>query len=189
MYNAPQIPSAKSAFTKVNTSTSFDKAVQKLKNDHAILTTKLNKLQASHGDTHVHDHMTRITTILEEALHKVMQHADPVGKQVWRQAMNDLRKHLSEYRTLLDNMKERVELRETQECIDQLDALFKHLYAGNKDMEEIRERLMCCVCQDVEVNVSIACGHLLCNVCSQSVDKCPMCRQPIAPEQIRPIFL
>lgn len=188
-----QIPSDRSAFDKVESAplaadVTFTKAVGKLRTDHALLTTRLQKLQPIYGDAALDEHIARVTGILEKSMHDVMQHADPVGKYVWRQAMADLRKHVNDYKHLLDNVKERKELKETKECIDQLDALFRHIYAG-QTKDDKSDRLLCCVCQEVEVNVSIACGHLLCAACSQSVDKCPMCRQKISAPDIRHVFL
>ena len=50
------------------------------------------------------------------------------------------------------------------------------------------DALDCCVCFDARVNVSMKCGHLLCDQCVQSVDRCPTCRQWVRPEDIRPVY-
>ena len=164
------------------------KAIDRLKHDHDKLSAKLLKLRPIFGDATVEEHVNAINSILEKAIHDVMQIVDASGQPVWRLAMVQLRERLAEYRQLLDNVKGRRELKEAQESCDQLSALLQHLLAGNRDVDEIKERITCCVCQEEQVNVSIACGHLLCATCTQSVDKCPICRHVIEPQAVRPVY-
>ena len=50
-----------------------------------------------------------------------------------------------------------------------------------KENEELRERRLCKVCMDDEVNiVFLKCGHLVCcSDCAPTIKKCPICRQVI----------
>ena len=49
-----------------------------------------------------------------------------------------------------------------------------------REVSELRDQRQCKVCQDGEINLAfLPCGHLVCcDICSQAVSRCPICRVP-----------
>ncbi|XP_030843456.1 baculoviral IAP repeat-containing protein 7-like isoform X2 [Strongylocentrotus purpuratus] len=45
--------------------------------------------------------------------------------------------------------------------------------------QKLEEEMLCPVCIDQKREFVFMCGHSLCEVCTSSIDDCPMCRQPI----------
>lgn len=42
------------------------------------------------------------------------------------------------------------------------------------------EERCCPVCMDRRKDLAFGCGHLVCHECSAALDRCPVCRQPVA---------
>lgn len=47
------------------------------------------------------------------------------------------------------------------------------------DTGDYKTRMTCPICLTNEKKIKLTCGHMLCKVCSDRVDKCPECRTPI----------
>jgi IS30 family transposase len=54
--------------------------------------------------------------------------------------------------------------------------------ASAKEVEVMPQSMYCCVCMEIQKNTAVRpCNHLcLCEGCDPKVDKCPICRGPIA---------
>lgn len=65
---------------------------------------------------------------------------------------------------------------------DLLNSL-KNLEAKVRDIENVNT---CTICLDRQRNVMFLCGHGTCDICSPSLDMCPICRDPI--EKKIPMF-
>lgn len=50
-------------------------------------------------------------------------------------------------------------------------------------LERLELRLQCPVCMDTDINTTIQCGHMFCNMCVAAEHACPQCRTPIITRQ------
>ena len=66
---------------------------------------------------------------------------------------------------------------------DDLLASLKNLEAKVKEIESVNT---CTICLDRQKNVMFLCGHGTCDICSPSLEMCPICRDPI--EKKIPMF-
>eukprot|EP00741_Cyanophora_paradoxa_P006599 tig00001027_g6384.t1 len=91
--------------------------------------------------------------------------------------------HLSD--RLPDVMRRTANLR-VQAAKRERDAASAELEAERRARAAVHESLMCAVCQERPVNVTLHCGHTWCRQCVESLPvqanarKCPECRQPFA---------
>lgn len=114
----------------------------------------------------------------------IMQAAEVESRTtIWKELEARMRESLAKYQQHLKNCRGRRDYLECQECLDRLKRVLKSARDSEDD-----SKLMCCICLDAQVNCSARCGHLLCATCAQSVENCPICRQKIQPEDIRPVF-
>lgn len=160
-------------------------AIMRLQRDKTQLTRRIRRQVPLYGDEHLAQNLQRIHAIIEKALHDIMTESETSAHPIWRDAFVLLKGFADRYQKHLETCPGRRELQETQECLAQLEQLVK--------IFEVKTTTttcpVCCVCQDATVNVSIACGHLLCSTCAQSVDKCPLCRTVVTARDIRHFYL
>jgi len=48
-----------------------------------------------------------------------------------------------------------------------------------EQLNKMREQMLCPICMDCNTNMAFMCGHGTCQVCSERVTDCPICRTPI----------
>uniref|UniRef100_A0A6C0BLH1 RING-type domain-containing protein n=1 Tax=viral metagenome TaxID=1070528 RepID=A0A6C0BLH1_9ZZZZ len=93
-------------------------------------------------------------------------------------------KALVDYKNYVYTCPGRKDFEDCEQCLQRLEKLLSLSIARNDE----DSKLTCCVCMDAQVNCVAACGHLLCSTCTQSVDKCPVCRKKIDAPDIRPLY-
>ncbi len=169
------------------------RALTHLQKEKHRLELKVQQLLSRYGDVAIAENIQEMERILEKAIHDVQQRQlDPSGAHLWRQAMSDLRGYLAQYKLLMQTGENAQSFRDAQDGVQQINVMLRRLKHPTAHQggarSDFAERVTCCVCQDELVNVSMKCGHLLCSTCSQSVDTCPLCRQIVKPQDIRPIF-
>ena len=91
----------------------------------------------------------------------------------------------AEHQTLQAQLASEVQLRG-----DQMAQLQQQRDQLNDELEELRERRMCCICKDSEVDAMfLACSHTVCCAgCAQhcvAQGRCPICRAAIGDEDVR----
>jgi len=122
---------------------------------------------------------------MEQCIGMILQAAEIESRTtVWKDLHAKMQDALKTYQQFLKNCRGRREFQECQECLDRLTKILKNARQSEED-----SRLTCCICLDAEVNCSANCGHLFCATCAQSIEQCPICRKPILPEHIRPVFI
>lgn len=167
--------------------TALQEALVRLKRDREQLAARVAKQRDMYGDEKLERHLKLLASMIDRFVAAVAAESETNGRRIWREAHESLRGYLDMYRRHLERCPGRREYCETQECLRQLTQVMEVLQQGGRSGEE--RDLTCCICRDAEVNVSIACGHLLCDTCAQSVDTCPLCRARVRPADIRPLFL
>ena len=155
------------------------KVLAQLKRDRQALNDRVQQLALLYNDNNLQENVTHIQHILEHAMHRVIQVAELGSRPLWKDTMDQLRESIHAYQNYLKTCSARLEMQEASECLKRIDSL---LQCGDGD-------LLCCICQETRVDVSIQCGHVMCAECTQRLDRCPLCRQPFEATDIRPLFL
>lgn len=168
----------------------LDGVLARLQGDQRELTNRVQELLPRYGDQLLKSHLERIQGILELALQQIHQITDESSRPLWRELMALCREYLAKYEVLLQSTKGRKELREAQTSLDEINVLLRCIRTPKpKDHNDSLETVVCCICLDNKVQVSLGCGHCLCCECSQSIDKCAICREKVKPQDIRPVYL
>ena len=81
---------------------------------------------------------------------------------------------------------EQAALRQTERARAELEARDAQLQAMRAEMarlqevaQEAVESQFCCICEERRKNITLGCGHQLCEQCAGHVDTCAECRCPI----------
>lgn len=160
-----------------------EKGIRQLKKDHQHLLDQIKKSPYQEGL--IDDHLDDIKSKLETTLQAIRTMAEQDSGEIWNTLERDMARTVDKYIVHLRDCKGRQEVMEWEQGLSRLEKLLDQVAASSSSE---KERLTCCVCMENQVDVSIKCGHLLCSVCAQSVDKCPVCRKPIQAEHLRSIY-
>jgi hypothetical protein len=154
-----------------------------LQTDKVNLNDKIKK--SYYRDEHLNHNVAQIQAILEQSMGLILQTAEVDSRTtIWKDLEMRMRESLKKYQEHLQTCRGRREFLECQECMERLNAVLK----SARQVPDEDSKLTCCICLDAQVNCSAKCGHLLCATCAQSVPQCPICRQAIQPEHIRPVY-
>jgi len=152
-----------------------------------------SQIQGSkYTEEHLKGNLKQIQHLLHQALNEVIQISETQGSDIWKDLQQKVSESLNQYKEHLHTCAGRKEYVESKKCLSQLEKLLFKIKSMSPQKGHALElsdtKLICCVCLDKEVQCSMSCGHLMCNVCTQSVDKCPVCRREILPQDVRPIY-
>jgi hypothetical protein len=176
---------------KVRRTLNFDSAHQRIHrrcDDVEVAFRQLvhdrNDLQAElseslFNDTNLTSHMDQIKAIFESSKQELVKVVTRESLEMWQRLYGHIAYTIQAYGQSLGNSQARREYLEMKACLDRVEKLL------GRNAESV---LTCCVCLERQVKCSAKCGHLLCATCTQSVDRCPICREPIQPEDVRTIY-
>lgn len=185
----------------------IQKEIEQLQKDQKQLEGQIQ--ESKYSDEHLAGNLKQIQELWNQVIEKVVQTSEAQGIAIWSQLNQEIAKSLELYKQHLKTCHGRKELLETKQCLAQLQKLLTKIasqasvpkapstpstpsasFNQNRHVgqEQTVDKLICCICLDREVRCSVSCGHLMCAICSQSVDKCPVCRKNVLPADIRPIY-
>jgi len=58
-------------------------------------------------------------------------------------------------------------------------AMIVDAMANNDSLQKVLDQFVCCVCVDRDKDTAFGCGHMVCQQCANSLQLCPICRDPI----------
>ena len=135
-------------------------------------------------DEHLEKNITEIQRILENSLGSLLNTAERNSLRIWKTLHGQMETALDDYRNYINTCAGRKDYQECERCLRRLEKLLSISTAKSEE----ESKLTCCVCMDTQVNCVAVCGHLLCSTCTQSVEKCPVCRKEINAADIRTLY-
>lgn len=161
----------------------IEKGILLLQKDKRKLKQEIE--ESYYRDEHLNESVHNIQSVMEKCMSMILQAAEAESRPViWNDLHTQMQEALKNYQHYLNTCPGRQRFLESQECFDRLTKVLKEV--GSSAEEELK--LTCCICIDAQVNCSAKCGHLFCATCAQSMRQCPICREVILAEHIRPVY-